>query len=70
MTAPDRRSYEAHNMARDERNRRRRAYKKLDPDEQRVIRRNIERLKIIGLSDMHCFDLIAAIGEALAKVKL
>lgn len=64
----DRQSYVYHNMARDERNRRRRAYKRLDPHDREVVTKSMASLKRWGgLSDMAAFDLLAAIGEFLAK---
>jgi hypothetical protein len=61
------RVYVTHNLARDERYRRHRAFQQLDPHDKQVIQKNMARLKIIGLNDMGCFDLISALGEFLAK---
>lgn len=58
------------NHARDRRNCRRRAYKKLDPEDQEHIKKSLRRLEIIGLSPDNTFDLIAAIGELMVKKKL
>jgi hypothetical protein len=63
----DRQSYKYHNGCRAERNRRRRAYKRLDPHDKKIIAREMQRLRIIGLSDVQAFDLLGSIGEYLAK---
>ena len=56
-------------VARDERRRRQRAYKKLDVCDQKIIAHEIQRLKITGLSDTGCFDLLCALGEFLARTE-
>jgi len=64
----DRHSYECHNLARDERNRRRRAYKQLDPRDKQVIQCEMKRLaRWTKLTELQAFDLLAAIGEHFAK---
>jgi len=55
------------NHARERRNCRRRAFKKLDPQDQYYIRKNLQNLAIMGLSTDNTFDLIAAIGELMVK---
>jgi hypothetical protein len=64
----DRHSYEFHNGCREERNRRRRAYKRLDPRDKKIIQCEMQRLaRCTKLSEVQLFDLLGAIGEWLAK---
>jgi hypothetical protein len=61
-------SYEQHNLTREERNRRRRAFKQLDPHDKQVIQHSMTNLAgWTKLTEMQAFDLLGAIGELMAK---
>jgi hypothetical protein len=61
-------SHEQHNRTREERNRRRRAFKQLDPHDRAMIQRSMSNLAgWTKLSEMQAFDLLGAIAEHIAK---
>ena len=64
----NRNSYAQHNRTRDERNRRRRAFKQLDPHDKQMIQRSMSNLAgWTKLTELQAFDLLGAIAEHLAK---
>jgi hypothetical protein len=61
-------SYIQHNRTREERNRRRRAFKQLDPHDKRMIQYSMTNLAgWTKLTELQAFDLLGAIAEYLAK---
>ena len=65
----NRNSYAQHNRTREERNRRRRAFKQLDPHDRAMIQHSMSNLAgWTKLSEVQSFDLLGSVGEFLAKV--